>query len=111
MPDFTFKIFSLIDNKKIESAASPELKMKQIISPVHRLTLIKKTRRRVRFAAWLKGAMLLAMLPQSVSAIVLGPGYQSLVTGTLRWSRRRMVETSLVLRVVVESIFGITQIL
>ncbi|MCS6048097.1 hypothetical protein LNN83_24720 [Klebsiella pneumoniae subsp. pneumoniae] len=42
MPDFTFKIFSLIDNKKIESAASPELKMKQIISPVHRLTLIKK---------------------------------------------------------------------
>ena len=52
--------------------------MKQIISPVHRLTLIKKTRRRVRFAAWLKGAMLLAMLPQSVSAIVLGAGYTKL---------------------------------
>ncbi|MGY6711911.1 hypothetical protein [Klebsiella pneumoniae] len=78
MPDLTFKIFSLIDNKKIESAASPGSKMKQIISPVHRLTLIKKTRRRVRFAAWLKGAMLLAMLPQSVSAIVLGPGYTKL---------------------------------
>ena len=78
MPDLTFKIFSLIDNKKIESAASPGLKMKQIISPVHRLILSKKTRPGVRFAAWLKGAMLLAMLPQSVSAIVLGPGYTKL---------------------------------
>ncbi|HIE9180122.1 TPA: hypothetical protein ACXP78_005127, partial [Klebsiella pneumoniae] len=78
MPDLTFKIFSLIDNKKIESAVSPGSKMKQIISPVHRLTLSKKTRPRVRFAVWLKGAMLLAMLPQSVSAIVLGPGYTKL---------------------------------